>query len=135
MRPPFYMVKMSPQERATVKRWYAYGAGVYATLLLIVVAMIAVRTEGVQSQIAKLKGTGDAVASEPTGSPVCAARDLKLVMLIDELGEAKTVPGERLADAFFTMVKARDLCRAGRIAEALAVYDSIAITPGQAAAK
>lgn len=133
MRPPFYMVKMSPQERATVKRWYAYGAGVYAALLLIVVATIAVRTDAVQSQIAKL--TGDAVASEPTGSPVCAARDLKLVMLIDELGEAKAAPGERLADAFFTMVKARDLCRAGRIAEALAVYDSIAITPGQAAAK
>ena len=134
MRPPFYLDKMSPQERTTVKRWYVCGLGVYATLFLIVVAMLALKTEHVQSQIAKLKSTGDAVALEQRGSPICAARDLKLVMLIEELGEAKAVPGERLAEAFFTMMKARDLCRTGRIAEALAIYDGIEVTHGQSAA-
>lgn len=134
MRPPFYLDKMSPQERTEIKRWYVGGTCVYTALIAIVVGMLAVKSERVQSQMAKLKPSGDAVASEQRGSPICAARDLKLVMLIEELGEAKAVPGERLAEAFFTMTKARDLCRTGRIAEALAIYDGIEITPGLSAA-
>jgi hypothetical protein len=135
MRPPFYLDKMSPQERTAIKRWYAGGACVYGALVAIVVGMLAMKSEHVQSHIARLKASGDAVASERHGSPICAGRDLKLVMLIEELGEAKAVPGERLAEAFFTMMKARELCRTGRVAEALAIYDGIEITPGQSAAK
>ena len=134
MRPPFYMDKFNPQERATVRRWYLWVGGFYSVLSLLVVALIAVKSDRVQSQMAKL-APKDAVAAERTGSPICATRDLKLVMQIEQLGESRAVPGEKLADAFFTMTKARDLCRAGRVNEALMVYDGIAVAPVQSAAK
>jgi hypothetical protein len=135
MRPPFYMDKLSPEDRATIKRWYLYGASTYSAIFLILVAMLAMRTEGVQSQVARITASSHAVAAERKGSPVCAARDLKLVTLIEQWGEARAVPGEKLAEAFFTMIKARDLCRSGRVAEALAIYDGIAIKTAQSAAR
>lgn len=44
-------------------------------------------------------------------------------------------PRVELADAFVTMLKARELCSAGRVKDAVAVYNGIAIAPVQAAAK
>ena len=55
----------------------------------------------------------------------CALRDLQLVMSIEAHGEAQDVPGDKLADAFFMMMAAREACAAGRIEEALAAYDRI----------
>jgi hypothetical protein len=37
--------------------------------------------------------------------------------------------GEDIADAFFTLVKARQTCAAGNITEALAIYESISLAP------
>jgi hypothetical protein len=135
MRPPFFMDKLSPQERTSIKRWYACGAGTYSAMLLLVVAMVALRSGPAQSHMTRHALGGTAVAAKQTARAACAARDLKLVMLIEELGEALALPGQTLADAFFTMVKARELCRDGRVAEALAIYDGIAIAPAQASAK
>ena len=45
MRPPFFMDKLSPQERASIRRWYVYGACAYSTMLLLVVAMVALRSD------------------------------------------------------------------------------------------
>src|SRR5262245_7652704 len=136
MRPPFYMDKIDPDERAQLRRWQiAVGGGYGALALLLVAGLLVAKTDLARSQMAKLGGSSDAVAAERLTSTACAARDLKLVTLIEEAGEAKAVPGERLAEAFFTMVKARDLCRAGRVADALAVYDSITVTPVRSSAK
>jgi hypothetical protein len=134
MRPPFYIDKLEPTERTTVRRWQMYVGGFYSALAVLVVAFMVVKTDRLQLQMAKFAATNQAVAAERGGSPLCAARDLRLVTQIEQLGEAQTVPGEQLADAFFTMTKARDLCRAGRIKDALAVYDGIAVAPVQSAA-
>jgi hypothetical protein len=116
----------SADEQTTIKRLFFRTLGVYSLLVLMLAVVVTARTH--------LAPTA-AVAAERAGSPLCAARDLQLVMLIEQLGEAKAVPGEQLADAFFTMTNARELCRAGRVKDALAVYDGIAITPIQSAAK
>jgi hypothetical protein len=79
--------------------------------------------------LAGLPFGASAAAAGPTQLARCALRDLQLLMLIEVHGEAQDVPSERLAAAYFTMITARRACAAGRIDEALAIYDSIAITP------
>jgi len=59
----------------------------------------------------------------------CAARDLKLAILIEERGAAEDVAPERLADAFRTMMLARQACHDGRVADALALYDNALPVP------
>jgi hypothetical protein len=135
MRPPFYLDKVSPHERTWIRQSHLRFIGFYSILALMIVVMATVRMDRLQSQLGKLSPAGEAVAAARSGSPLCAARDIKVVTLIEDAGAARTVPDERLTEAFFTLMKARELCGAGRVAEALAVYDSIAIAPVQAAAK
>ena len=61
----------------------------------------------------------------------CAARDLQILMLIEERENANAISAERLSDAMATMMNARMICYDGHVADALAVYDSIArsLTP------
>jgi hypothetical protein len=59
----------------------------------------------------------------------CAERDLQYVMLIERHGEVQDIPGEVLAQAFFTMMRARKACRQGREQDAFALYDSIKLVP------
>jgi len=61
----------------------------------------------------------------PSFAPVCAARDLEVVILIEQHGQAQDMAAERIANATMTMMQAREACAAGRINEALAVYDGI----------
>jgi hypothetical protein len=56
----------------------------------------------------------------------CAARDLQILMLIEERESAKTFPPEKLSDAMFTMLHARMVCHEGRVVDALAIYDNVA---------
>jgi hypothetical protein len=135
MRPPFYLDKVSLQERTAIRQSLLSVVGFYAVLGLVAVALIAVKLDKVQSQLAKFGPTSEAAAATPVGSPVCAVRDIKVVTLIDDAGEAGAVPSERLTEAFLTLMKARELCSAGRVAEAIAVYDSVTFAPAQAAAK
>lgn len=65
----------------------------------------------------------------PTSAARCALRDLQLLMRLELHGEAQDVPSADLANAFFTMMTARQACASGRIDEALAIYDSIVIVP------
>ena len=58
-------------------------------------------------------------------APVCAARDLEVVNLIEQHGQAQDMASERVANATMTMMQAREACAAGRTDEALAVYDGI----------
>ncbi len=67
------------------------------------------------------------MAAENPDRAQCAARDLKLLTSINEHGEAQDVPADDLRTAFFSLVRARGLCAAGRVDEALAIYDGVAI--------
>jgi hypothetical protein len=62
-------------------------------------------------------------------TPACANRDLQPVMLIEEHCRANTVARERLTHPFLTVLQARIACCEGRVREAIALYDSIAIGP------
>ena len=58
-------------------------------------------------------------------SPICVAADLKLTTLIEAHGEAQDVPAEVLAQAFFTVMEARNACNAGQVERAMKLYESI----------
>jgi hypothetical protein len=136
MRPPFYMDKLSAQDQVTVKRWYRVVGGFYTVLICAAVVTIALLpNDAVQSQMAKINAAGGAVAADRSGAAQCAARDLKAVTALEAAGEARALPSEQLAAIFFTMVKARDLCRAGRVAAAMEIYDGISFGPARSATR
>jgi len=55
----------------------------------------------------------------------CAARDLQILMLIEERQDSNAISAERLSDAIVAMMNARMICYDGHVADALAVYDSV----------
>jgi hypothetical protein len=61
----------------------------------------------------------------------CAARDLQILMLIEERESSNTVATEKLNDAMLSMLEARIVCHEGRVVDAMNIYDGIAqsITP------
>src|SRR5579864_5157864 len=60
-----------------------------------------------------------------------AARDLQILMLIEERENTNAISAEKLSDALLNMMDARLVCYEGRVVDALAIYDSIvkSITP------
>jgi hypothetical protein len=61
----------------------------------------------------------------------CAARDLQILMLIEERENTNAVSAERLSEAMLTMMNARMVCYDGHEADALTMYDTIvdSLTP------
>ena len=61
----------------------------------------------------------------------CAARDLQILMLIEEREKTNAVATEKLSDAMLSMLEARIVCHDGRVMDALTLYDDIVrdITP------
>jgi hypothetical protein len=61
----------------------------------------------------------------------CAARDLQILMLIEDRESSNMVSMETLSDALLAMLEARIVCHEGRVVDALALYDGIAqsVTP------
>ena len=61
----------------------------------------------------------------------CAARDLQILMLIEERESTNAISAERLSDAMVTIMNARMTCYDGHVVDALAIYDSVArsLTP------
>ena len=61
----------------------------------------------------------------------CAARDLQILMLIEERENADAVSAEKLSDAMLSMLEARMVCYEGRVVDAMALYEGItqSITP------
>jgi hypothetical protein len=54
----------------------------------------------------------------------CAARDLQILMLIEERENApNAVSTEQLSDAMLSMLEARIVCHQGRVMDAMALYD------------
>ena len=68
-------------------------------------------------------------------SLICAQRDLQLVTLLEERGDAQEVAGRKLFEAFLAMMRARNACIEGRESEALSIYDTVTLelTPTRAA--
>jgi hypothetical protein len=141
----FYMDWLDPEDRAAIMRWRIRLAVFCGLLVLILAPLIAARAGDLERRAeALLHGADDAgrawprigvsgaIAAEPGGITQCALRDLQLVTSIEARGEAQDVPGGKLAAAFFAVVEARRACDAGRIDEALAVYDGIVIALAEA---
>jgi hypothetical protein len=61
----------------------------------------------------------------------CAARDLQILMLIEERENTNAVAVDKLSDAMLAMLEARIVCHEGHVMDAMALYDSIVqgITP------
>lgn len=55
----------------------------------------------------------------------CALKEITVITLIEDHGEAGILPAAQLHGAAQTQLRARSLCYAGRIDEALALYDSV----------
>src|SRR5262245_26488375 len=76
---------------------------------------------------------GAMISSATAGSFTrgCAARDMQLLMLIEQQESSNVMPGEILSDAMLKMMHARIVCHEGYVADALVIYDTIAqsITP------
>jgi hypothetical protein len=58
----------------------------------------------------------------------CAARDMQLLMMIEERENANAISSQKLNDVMFTLMHARIVCFEGRVVDALALYDGIAQT-------
>jgi hypothetical protein len=61
----------------------------------------------------------------------CAARDLQVLMLIEEREDTNAVSADKLNDALLSMLEARIVCYEGYVMDAMALYDNItqSITP------
>jgi hypothetical protein len=55
----------------------------------------------------------------------CAARDLQILMTIEEREDTDAASADKLNDAILSMFEARIVCHEGRVTDALALYDSI----------
>ncbi len=66
-----------------------------------------------------------AVAQSKTALQLCAARDVEVVILIEDHGDAADIAPERLAKAGLDQMQTRLTCTAGRTEEAVAIYDGI----------
>ncbi len=69
-----------------------------------------------------LGAPGPAAAEESSFSLACAKRDLELIALIESQGDAQAVAPTILAGAYQDVIRARDACGEGRVAEGLAIY-------------
>jgi len=59
------------------------------------------------------------------------ARDMQVLMLIEDRESTRAVSADQLRDAMFLIMHARIVCHEGHVLDALAIYDGIAqsITP------
>ena len=61
----------------------------------------------------------------PSHWPVCAELDAAAIWEIEEAGQTQQISSEKLADAFFLVMKARRACEEGRLSDAVAIYDNV----------
>jgi hypothetical protein len=66
-----------------------------------------------------------AIAAPNVYSAACAERDLKVVTLIESMGETQLLPDAALGQLGLAHMQARLSCLAGREEDALAIYDVI----------
>jgi hypothetical protein len=56
----------------------------------------------------------------------CAARDLQILMLIEDRESSSLVSTGALSDALLALLEARIVCYEGRVVDAMELYDDIA---------
>ena len=56
----------------------------------------------------------------------CAARDMQVLMLIEQRESVSDISTEQSTEAIIAMLDARMVCHEGRVLDALALYDGIA---------
>ena len=62
----------------------------------------------------------------------CAARDMQILMMLEQRESASALAAQELSETLITIVDARMVCFEGRVLDALEIYDNIArsITSG-----
>lgn len=136
-----YSDNLTADDQKIARRIYLGLASCYAGLLLLLGALVIfnVPDRGTHTLAASATpqagGMFSAMAADNPDRAQCAARDLKLLTSINEHGEAQDVPADDLRTAFFSLVRARGFCTAGRVDEALAIYDGVAIGSSKTAQK
>jgi hypothetical protein len=55
----------------------------------------------------------------------CAARDLQLLIVIEQQELTGSIPAEKISEALLEMMHARIVCHQGRVLDALAIYDAV----------
>jgi hypothetical protein len=136
----FDVSDLPPEDQKTVRKFYFRMGFGYAAMFALVCLSILARTPGAQFQATKqareippARGLFDALSSGAPDSALCAARDQKLIAQLNKHGEVQDVLDEDLRNAFLALVDARKFCVAGRVDEALVIYDSITFTGGKTA--
>ena len=138
-----YSDNLTAEDRKVARRIYVGLGSSYAGLLLLLGALVIFnidsrgpsRLASEQGGEASSPGLFSAMAADNPDRAQCAARDLKLLTAINEHGEAQDLPADDIRNAFFALVKARGVCAAGRVAEALALYDSVVMGSSKTAQK
>jgi hypothetical protein len=130
----YFFDHLAPEDRPMARRIYLAMVAAYLCAALLLGVAIRLSPPGSGSVVLASepwpsRGAFSAVAAERPDLKECAVRDLRILTTIGEHGEAQDVAGEDIADAFFTLVKARQTCAAGNITEALAIYESISLAP------
>jgi hypothetical protein len=130
----YFFDHLAPEDRPMARRIYLAMVAAYLCAALLLGVAIRLSSPGSGSVVLASepwpsRGAFSAVAAERPDLKECAVRDLRILTTIGEHGEAQDVAGEDIADAFFTLVKARQTCAAGNITEALAIYESISLAP------
>jgi hypothetical protein len=73
-------------------------------------------------------------ASAQTFPKQCAAEDLRLVIAIEQHGEAGDIAPANLAAAWSSLLAARTTCRAGNVTDAMHMYGNVSLLSAEAAA-
>jgi hypothetical protein len=135
----FHFNHLPPEERTVALRVYFGVLALYCSAMLLLGAAYKLSSPGSGSAALMSdpwpRGLFSAVAAERPDLKECAVRDLKVLTVLGEHGEAQDIPGDDVAAAFFTLVKARAACAVGNTTEALAIYDSISLVSGRSAKK
>ena len=115
--------KLNSDDQKVFRRWLLANTVVGAILLTGLIALTSKFPNVVAS------------AAERTIPVECAAPDLQVVTQLEQRGEAQDVASDKLAAAFFTMMRARRACNEGRVSEAEAIYGSISLQPTRSAGR
>jgi hypothetical protein len=130
--------RLLPEDQQMAKRWLGRMLAAYFWLTLFLVGGVALRIAldsqgGVAGGARQAEpGLFGAMTAEPSVPGECARRDLRALAAIEGHGEAQDVPSAKLAEASFTVLRARAVCSEGAVDAALAMYDGIRFAPGVA---
>jgi hypothetical protein len=58
----------------------------------------------------------------------CAARDLQILLMIEDRQSTNAISEEQLNNALLSMLHARMICHEGHVVDALSMYDGIALS-------